>query len=161
MDKAGVGEACTSVVTEYRLRKQGQTAKYTIEIDRMTDHEIEGQLRELLWSYRCFHLFDLDDKGMTADDQKLLEDQSKVAWQTLKAAFESKSELTEEYLRDNSAGAEDKIHQQLQLWADVLQWPEGSYESGWQGIANTADECKEKIKPFLTGNLWPFIKIIR
>jgi hypothetical protein len=159
--QAGLGAACTSVVTEYRLRKRGQSAKYTIEIDRMTDVEIEEQLRELLWSYRDFHLTDLDDKGLTRDDQKSLEKQSKLAWDTLKAAFGSRSELTEEYLKDSSAGAGERIQQQLGLWKSELQWPGDSLQSGWLGSADTVDECNRKTQQFLTGNLWPFIKVIR
>ena len=127
----------------------------------MTDREIEEQLRELLWSYRCFHISDLDDKGMTADEQKRLEDQSKLAWDTLKAAFGSNEELTETYLRDTSAGAEERIQQQLTLWTNALQWPGDLYESEWVGSADTVDECKRKTQQFLTGNLWPFIKVIR
>lgn len=127
----------------------------------MTDNEIEEQLRELLWSYRCFHISDLDDKGMTADEQKQLKDQSKLAWDTLKAAFGSKKELTEPYLRDTSAGAEERIQQQLKLWTNALQWPGDSDESGWLGSADTVEECKRKTQQFLTGNLWPFVKVIR
>ncbi|CZR67592.1 uncharacterized protein PAC_17491 [Phialocephala subalpina] len=158
---AGLGAACTSVVTEYRLRKRGQSAKYTIEIDHMTDVEIEEQLRELIWSYRNFHLSDLDDKGFTADEQKRLEDQSKLAWDTLKAAFGSRRELTEEYLKDPSAGAEERIQQQLRLWTNGLQWPVDSLQSGWLGSADTVEECNRKTQQFLTGNLWPFIKVMR
>ncbi|KAL2063117.1 hypothetical protein VTL71DRAFT_6189 [Oculimacula yallundae] len=40
-DTAGLGAACTSVVTEYMSRLPEHTARYTIEIDRMTDLEIE------------------------------------------------------------------------------------------------------------------------
>jgi hypothetical protein len=127
----------------------------------MTDHEIEEQLRELLWSYRCFHISDLDDKGITADEQKRLEDQSKLAWDTLKAAFGSRRELTESYLRDTSDGAEERIQQQLTSWTNALQWPGNSNESGWLGDANSVEECKSKTQQFLTGNLWPFIKVIR
>jgi hypothetical protein len=127
----------------------------------MADSEIEEQLRELLWSYRCFHISDLDEKGMTADEQKRLEDQSKLAWDTLQAAFGSNKELTEDYLRDTSTGAEERIQQQLKVWTNLLQWPGDSYESKWLGSADTVDECKKKMQQFLTGNLWPFIKVIR
>lgn len=127
----------------------------------MTDVEIEEQLRELLWSYRNFHLSDLDDKGLTADEQKRLEKQSKLAWDTLKAAFGSRRELTEEYLKDSSAGAEERIQHQLRLWTKGLQWPGDSLQSGWLGSADTVEECNRKTQQFLTGNLWPFIKVIR
>lgn len=161
MVKAGLGAACTSVVTEYRLRKQEHTSKYTIEIDRMTDIEIEEELRELLWSYRYFHIYDLDEKEITADEQNRLEDQSKLAWDTLRAAFGSKRRLTHAYLQDSSVGAEERIQQTLKSWTTELQWPGDSYESGWVGSADTVEECNRKTQQFLTGNLWPFIKVIR
>ncbi|TVY12926.1 hypothetical protein LARI1_G009230 [Lachnellula arida] len=158
---AGLGAACTSVVTEYRLRTPEHTAKYTIEIDRMTDVEVEEQLRELLYSYRSFHIMDLDDKGVSADEQRRLELRSKLAWDTLKAAFGSKQELTEKYLRDSSSGAEERLREKLKHWTNELVWPRDSYESGWLETAGLAEECKHKTQQFLGGNLWPFIKTIR
>jgi hypothetical protein len=160
-DQSGLGAACTKVVTEYRLRTPEHTAKYTIEIDRMTDVEIEEQLRELLYSYRSFHIMDVDDKDMSADEQKRLEMRSTLAWDTLKSAFGSKQELTEKYLRDGSSGAEERLQEKLQHWTNELVWPGDSYESGWLGTAGSAEECKHKTQQFLGGNLWPFIKIIR
>ncbi len=77
--QSGMGTACTSVVMEYRLRRHLQTAKYTIEIERMTGDEINKQLRELLKSYQQYFLYDLDSKSFTADEQNRLEKQSKVA----------------------------------------------------------------------------------
>jgi hypothetical protein len=161
MAQGGLGKACTSIVTEYRLRKLGQSAKYTIEIDRMTDDEIEEQLRELLRSYRNFHMWDLDEKGMIGDDQRRLAEKSKLAWDTLKSAFGSRRELTETYLKDSSDGAEERIQQQLKSWTDSLQWPGDSSQSGWLGSAETVQEYNRKTKEFLTGTLWPFIKVIR
>jgi hypothetical protein len=161
MSQAGLGAACTSVVTEYRLRKQGQSAKYTIEIDRMTDAEIKEHLGELLWSYRNFHIWDLDEKGMTAKEQKHLEKKAKLAWDTLQSAFGSRRGLTEACLKDSSDGAEERIQQQLKLWTDSLQWPGDSHHSGWLGSAETVQEYNRKTQQFLTGGLWPFIKVIR
>ncbi|KAH7323547.1 hypothetical protein BKA65DRAFT_70778 [Rhexocercosporidium sp. MPI-PUGE-AT-0058] len=160
-DTAGLGAACTSVVTEYRLRLPKHSAKYTIEIDRMTNSEIEEQLRELLWSYRFFHITDLDDQGIRADEQARLEAQSKLAWDTLQAAFGPQRELTETYLQDPSDGAENRIQNKLKEWSSDLRWPDESHESGWLGSAETVDDCKNRTRKFLTGNLWPFIKVIR
>ncbi|KAG4437321.1 hypothetical protein IFR05_007217 [Cadophora sp. M221] len=160
-DTASLGAACTSVVTEYRSRLPQHSAKYTIEIDRMTDSEIEEQLQELLWSYRFYHITDLDDIGMGADEQARLEAQSKLAWDTLKAAFGSKRELTETYLRDPGDGAKERIQNRLKEWSSTLRWPRDSHESGWLGSAETADECKSQTQQFKIGNLWPFVKVIR
>ncbi|CZR60546.1 uncharacterized protein PAC_10442 [Phialocephala subalpina] len=120
---AGIGAVCTNVVTEYRRRQPEHTSNYTIEIDRMTNEEIGDQLKELLWSYRQFYLSDLDDKNATADDQKRLEQQSKVAWDTLQAAFGDKDILTEKLLK-KSVGAEDRIREWLEEWTEELEWPD-------------------------------------
>ena len=127
----------------------------------MTDSEIEEQLQELLWSYRKFHIWDLDKENLTADEQKHLEDKPKLAWDTLKSAFGSRRELTETYLKDTSDGAEGRIQQQLKLWTDSLQWPGDSHQNGWLGTAENVEEYNEKTKQFLTGTLWPFIKVMR
>jgi hypothetical protein len=160
-----MGRACTSVVTEYRNRKREHTAKYTIEIDCMTDDEIDEQLRELLWSYRQFHLRDREDKMVTGDELKLQEKQSKLAWDTLHAAFGnlpgSREKLTENYLQDSSDGAKERIQAQLKLWTKQLPWPAEVKQGGWLGTADTGKECSEETKNFLTGNLWPFVKVIR
>lgn len=127
----------------------------------MTDVEIEEHLQELLYSYRSFHIMDLDDKGMSADEQKQLELRSTLAWNTLKAAFGSKQELTEEYLREGSSGAEERLQEKLEHWTNELVWPGDSSTSGWLGTAGSAEECKRKTQQFLGGNLWPFVKTIR
>jgi len=161
MAQSGLGKACTNVVTEYRLRTHEQSAKYAIEIDLMTLAQIKEQLRELLWSYRDFHLSDLDKKGLTADEQKSLEAKSNLAWATLNAAFGHKKEFTETYLKDSSDGAAERIQQQLKLWTDSIQWPGESQQSMWCGNAETVEEYHKMTRQFLDGTLWPFIKVIR
>ena len=71
---SGLGAACTSIVTEYRLKTHEQPTKYTIEVDLMTDQEIAEQLHELLWSYRQFYLCDLNDTTASIDEQEPYED---------------------------------------------------------------------------------------
>jgi hypothetical protein len=127
----------------------------------MTNEEIDEQLRELLWSYRQFYLCDLDKEGTTADEQRRLQEQSRLAWDTLQAAFGSKGTLTEEYLQDSSDGAEKRVEAQLKLWTKQLQWPAEVENGGWLGTADTVEECNMKTQRFLSGNLWPFVKIIR
>jgi hypothetical protein len=148
-------------VTEYRLRQPQHKANYTIEIDCMTETEIEEQVEELLWSYRQFHLCDLDAKDFTADELRRFDEESKVAWDTLKAAFGTKAELTEEYLRDSSDGAAERIQAQLKEWTKQLHWPAELKHGGWLGTADTAKECNNEARQFLTGSLWPFVKVIR
>jgi hypothetical protein len=127
----------------------------------MTNSEIDEQLRELFWSYRCFHISNLDSKEMTMDQQQLLEKRSKLAWDTLQAAFGSKEGLTEAYLKDISSGADERIRLQLITWTKELQWPEGFNESMWRASANTVEEVQKKMEQSLSGSLWPFITVVR
>lgn len=147
-------------MTEYRLRQQEHIAKFTIEIDRMTNQEIGEQLKELLWSYRQFYLSDLDDSNATAEDQKLLEQQSKVAWAILQAAFGDKDILTETALKDKSDRAEVRIQGLLEQWTEKLEWP-NDVDAGRCEAADNCEECAEKIREILSGNLWPFIRVVR
>jgi hypothetical protein len=89
-------------------------AKYTIEIDRMTTEEITIQLEELLWSYCQFYLSDLKD--VTLKEHKRLKQQSKLAWDTLQAAFGHKDVVTEKFLKDNSESAAGKLRRSLENW---------------------------------------------
>jgi hypothetical protein len=148
-------------VTEYRLRKYEHVARYTIEIDRMTETEIAEQLQELLWSYRQFYTCDLNDKDVTADERNKLEEQSKIAWDTLKEAFGHQHILTESYLKDTTDGAAERIRSKLEEWTHQLEWPAEAEVDGWLGSAEGPEECNMKTQQFLTGNLWPFIKVIR
>ncbi len=127
----------------------------------MTDSEIEEQLFDLLWSYRDFHLSDLGERGLTADEQISLQNVSKLAWDTFRAAFGSQEELTEAYLRDSSDGAEERIQQQIRLWASLLEWPGNSHQCTWLESAETVEEYHTKMERFLVGSLSPFIKVIR
>ena len=127
----------------------------------MTDKEIDEQLRELLWSYRQFHLYDLNSNDVTADEQQSLEEQSKLAWSTLHAAFGHENLLTETFLRDTSPGAEEKLQEQLMQWTGRLPWPVNCRENGWFGTAETVETCNDQLESFRTGNLWPFVKVMR
>lgn len=125
----------------------------------MTCVEISEHLKTLLWSYRLFH-----DPHIRGDsplpEQSRLENQSRIAWETLSAAFGSRNLLTESFLQDTTVGAEDRICQQLAAWTDELQWPQDSAD-GWYGSANTMEELSELMEPFVDSSLYPFIKVIR
>jgi hypothetical protein len=156
-----LGEACTSVVTEYHNRKREHTAKYTVEIDCMTDDEIDELLRELLWNYRQYYVCDLNAQDVTADEKKEFEEQSKLAYGTLQAVFGSNKILTKEYLQDSSDGAEGRIKAQLKTWTKRLKWPVDKQKGKWLGTTDNVEKLNEKPREFSSGNLWPFVKVIR
>lgn len=127
----------------------------------MTDDEIEELVRELLWSYRQFYVCDLNEIDVKADERDELEEQSKLAFDTLRAAFGSNEVLTEEYLQDSSGGAEGRINAQLISWTKQLKWPVERHEGKWLGTADNVENLNEKPREFSSGNLWPFVKVIR
>lgn len=127
----------------------------------MTKKEIGDQMEERLQSYRHFYLSDLDDKNATLNEQKRLEQQSKVAWDTLQAAFGDKKILTEKVLNNKSVGAEDRIREWLQDWTEELESPDNADSGGWFETAETCEQCIAKTRSFLSRNLWPFIRVIR
>lgn len=49
------------MVTEYRQQKEGQMTPILIEVEYLTQNQIEEQIRDLLWSYRL--RFDPDIKS--------------------------------------------------------------------------------------------------
>lgn len=149
------------MVTEYHNRKREHTAKYTVEVDCMTDDEIDELLRELLWSYRQFYVCDLNKNDVTADERKEFEEQSKLAFDTLQVAFGANKILTKEYLQDPSDGAEERIKAQLKIWREQLKWPVKKHEGKWLGTADNVQKLNEKPREFSSGNLWPFVKVIR
>lgn len=142
------------MVTEYRLCKREHVAKYTFEVDCMTDDEIDDQLRELVWSCRQHS----SHEHATEDDINKLNEQAKVARDTLQAAFGSRENFNE-LITNIPRGAEEEIPKQLRSWIDE-SWPSEKRNDGWSGTAETVNEYHKKTKKFLD-NHWPFVKVIR
>jgi hypothetical protein len=157
--KSDGGSACTSVITEYRHRANRFREPYTIEAEYMNIAEIRGHLKELLWSFRQLYIEGIEDAASDAE-YKMYQSQSELAWHTLEAAFGHRKELTREYLQDSSEGADNRIYDQLRIWACEIDWP-GDGQGMWLSTAATADECIEKMLTFSEDSLWPFTKVIR
>ncbi|KAI9807921.1 MAG: hypothetical protein M1825_005227 [Sarcosagium campestre] len=162
-DTGDVGAACTSLVTEYRPRTQAQKENFTIEVDFMTQAEIDEQLEDLLSSHRYPYFCEHDRNS--AEQKAKIEEKSKLAWSSLDAAFGDRADLTESFLQDDADGAFDRILERLKDWSDDIEWPgqgeEGSSEGTWLSTANTAEECQQKTSAFMKDRLWPFTKVVR
>ncbi|KAK7224376.1 hypothetical protein V2G26_012379 [Clonostachys chloroleuca] len=156
-----IGSACTSVVTEYRLKKPEHMAPITLEVEYMSKSEMEDVLSELLWSYRQLYLPNVQSHKTSTKDYERYTRESAQAWSALEAAFKHKSEFNESFLRDMSDGAIDKIESQLITWSREIDWPAGGANGIWRSTAVTPRECSEKTAIFMSNRYWPFTKIIR
>jgi hypothetical protein len=156
-----IGAACTSVVTEYRLKTRDHTDPITIEVEYLSNPEIEELIRELLWKYRQFYLPEIEEDKVDAKDYARYQRESEHAWSALEAAFKHQILFKSEFLKDMSEGALERITQQLIQWTRELDWPEGGNTGTWKSSANTAEDCCEKTSVFMKDRFWPFTKIIR
>lgn len=156
-----IGAACTSVVTEYRHKTKDHRAPITIEVEYLSNPEIEDLIRELLWKYRQIFLPHINQDSIDAEDYMRYLRESTQAWSALEAAFKHQSQFSEGFLRDTSAGALERVSRQLIRWTRDLVWPEGGDSGRWTSTASTAEECCEKTSVFMNDRFWPFTKIIR
>lgn len=154
------GTACTSVITEYRLKASHHTAPFTIEVEYLEDEEIEEVVRELLWDYRQLYLPGAEQE-LNAEEYKKCCEQSELAWSTLEAAFGDQRGFKKELLRDNSDEAKKRALDSFSQWIQELHWPEGGRNGIWQSTAQDAEECCEKTGQFMENRLWPFTKVVR
>lgn len=154
------GNACTSVITEYRLKAPHHTAPFTIEVEYLSEAEIEEIVKELLWDYRQLYLPGVEQE-LSVDEYKKCCEQSELAWSTLGAAFGDRREFRKELLRDNSDEAKEKALALLLQWTQELDWPEGGSDGMWRSTAQDAEECCEKTGRFMENRLWPFTKVVR
>ena len=151
------GMACTSVVTEYHQKKQHHTARITIEVEYLSDADLDEFIEELVWSYRQFFL-----KEWTENDKDFNKQQaeSETALSALKAAFGHHENLESLFGDDSSEGLK-AIKDRLLGWCSDLAWPEASNSGLWSSTAETAGECCDKTAIFMSDRFWPFTKVIR
>lgn len=136
-----------------------------MEVEHLSQNEIQDLIKELVWNYRKLYLPGVDREEVSAVDYKKYDRESELAWATLEAAFKHRHEFKPEFLRDMAEGASDRIVDQLIQWTKDIEWPNGGDGSGtsgvWNSTAQTADECCAKTAAFMKDRLWPFTKIIR
>ncbi|KAJ4122799.1 hypothetical protein NW768_010244 [Fusarium equiseti] len=155
------GQACTSVITEYRQMRLRHTAPITIEVAYLSAPEIRDLIQELLWSYRQLFLPSVESEETSEQDYNRFMRESEQACSALHAAFKHKRQFTQSFAQDMSNGALERITEQLVDWASEIEWPTGGRDGLWISTAQTADGCVEKTKLFMQDRFWPFTKIIR
>ncbi|KFY43837.1 hypothetical protein V494_01801 [Pseudogymnoascus sp. VKM F-4513 (FW-928)] len=158
--KAGAdGTACTSAATEYRKIRASDPDVYNVEIECMNEGEIEGLLQQCVVDYRQYHLRDLDHP-LANSEEELLQKKAKVAWDTIAAAFGNTPGCTERRFRDQAISI-DYIQREVRTWKDGIQWPVGFNAPGVLIHSAVPEDCVSRIDNFLSGRIWPFVKVVR
>ena len=146
-------------MTEYRQKTDQHTAPFTIEVERLTTSEIHHLLKELVWNYRqLYHPGSLNNGSSDHGHDETRVDYerlSSLAWSTLETAFKHKREFNQDFLRDESQGAMDRITNTLIEWTNDIIWP------GTTITVETAKACSRMLTGFMKDRLWPFMKVIR
>lgn len=157
-----MGAACTSVVTEYRLKTSNHKARITIEVEYLSMSGIEDLVKEVLWSYRRRHLLDAQNDDICENERAKLKRESDQAWSSLEAAFGHRKGFSKDWLtKDMSEEGLAMVTDQIMQGAQEIDWPAGADSGKWTSTADTADECCEKTSVFMQDQFWPFTKRIQ
>jgi hypothetical protein len=132
---------------------------YNVEIECMNDGEIEGLLRQCVVDYRQHHLPDLDSP-LDSSEAEALKKKAKIAWDTLTAAFGNTPGCTEERFRDQAIST-DYIQREVHAWKNGIRWPAGFNAPGVLIHSAIPEDCVIRIDTFLSGRIWPFVKVVR
>ncbi|KAF2104448.1 hypothetical protein NA57DRAFT_70653 [Rhizodiscina lignyota] len=159
-ETSDAGTACTSVITEFRQRRPHQTTPFTIEVEYLSESNIEETVKELLWSYSQLYLPEVE-QDLNGEDYKRCQEESAVAWSTLQAAFDNRTEFREDLFRDTSDEGQRKALGLLLQWTRELDWPRGGRDGSWTSTARNADKCREITRELMQNRIWPFTKVIR
>lgn len=154
------GSAVTSYVTEYRYRKSYHKAPFTIEADFLTAKETATEIKELLHDYQGAFRESIK-RDTTPTEYEGIIRRSNLALSTLQSIFSEHDDVSEEFLQDQSPGAEEDILQHLQSLVSSLTWPEGVVDGEWITMAYSAGEYHEKIKDLSQEGLFPLIRVVR
>ena len=102
---------------------------------------------------------------LTPTEFEAAENKSHAAKQIFETAFgttqSSQPSFDPEAIKDESEGAYERILGQLRQWGRALQWPTGMVDGNWEASAETAEEVRELVGPFIQCGLWVFVRITR
>lgn len=152
--------ACTSVVTEYRQKTRDHLSPITIEVEYLSEREIDDLIKEQLWNYKQIFLPGMEDNTVDSEDHERLQKESEQAWSALEAGFKHQKEFNKELLSDVTKEGLEKATAKLVQWAHELEW-HGDRSGLGKATADTAEECCEMTSVFMEDRFWPFTKIIR
>jgi hypothetical protein len=149
------------VVTEYRQKTREHTSPITIEVEYLSEREIEDLIKEQLWNYRQIFLPGVEEDTVDPKDYARFQRESEQAWSALEAGFKHQREFNKNLLSDMTEGGLEKATAKLVQWAHELEWPDGDRSGLWKATADTAEECCDMTSVFMEDRFWPFTKIIR
>ena len=130
-----------------------------IEVEYLTQNQIEEQVRDLLFSYRLGYASDIKSTG---EEYRRIQREARRAWSTLRAAFGHRKEFSEKFLSHELDGAFETAASKLIEWTRDIAWPKTEGNEGiWIATAENAKEYCDKTHKFMQDRLWPFTKIIR
>lgn len=155
------GSACTSVITEFRQKQQGQTTNIHVEIETYSKESIRDYVKELFWSYQKVLVGDVDAVTATTQEMTALRNESALAWSALATAFSHHAMFSREWLDKSSLADREAIETQLVAWADELEWPADWRDGCLHLDVGTAQEFRKETELFSKDRYWPFTKIIR
>ncbi|KAI1130430.1 hypothetical protein F5Y10DRAFT_289396 [Nemania abortiva] len=158
---ASAGAACTCVVTEYHYR-QGDDC--VIEIERYSLDEIRNQVKDLLLSYRHFHLHrnDLDTRATgeapDKENEKATENTARLAIDKLKSMFRN-------HIKDEAFLLANEALDTMYQWVEEAEKLLTTYGENSTG---TLDECASTLSRLTSEGpsaddltIWPFIKKVK
>ncbi|KAJ5946030.1 hypothetical protein N7454_002869 [Penicillium verhagenii] len=166
---SGSGRACTSVVTEFRYVNEDHPGPYSIEAIFMSPKEVTELLEELLRSFRLYYC-EASFKEISTEEQKSLRYAASSAEDTLESLFGSQPGWNEDFLRDETEGAEKDILAKLEEWAELVVSlrPSGTDSLVYTTVAKNLRRCTETLDHLVAETyedgkpaLWPFIKLLR
>ena len=153
--------ACTTVVTEYRKRRESDNAAYTVEVECMSHQEIEDLLQQSVTDYKRYHLLDLNSSERVENGEvEMLRKKAQLAWDTLKAVFENHDECSEDFFQ-NAGNPASALTQMVLGWKNELVWPEGFDTCVVLPTAEDVPNCVAQIESFVQVWIWPFVKVVR
>lgn len=125
----------------------------------MNEGEIEDLLQQSVVDYRQYHLRD-PDHPLPSSEEEILQKKAKVAWDTLRAAFGNTPGCTEVRFQDQAISLE-YIQREVRAWKDGIHWPVGFNSPGVLIHSAVPEDCVRRIDTFLSGRIWPFVKVVR
>ncbi|QDS70628.1 hypothetical protein FKW77_000678 [Venturia effusa] len=152
------GSSITSVPTEYRRCRKGDTALLTMEVDHLTRDEMIDKISSALTDFRCLYL----PENKNVEDESIKE-ASEMGFDVLKSLFSHQHRFSKAFLRNMEADGEGIIQDELLSWFDDIVWPDGwDVDSRvWQTTASYPNEYQAFMQQLHNSGLWVFTNIIR
>ncbi|RDI82826.1 hypothetical protein Vi05172_g7111 [Venturia inaequalis] len=152
------GSSITSVPTEYRRRRNDDTALLTMEVEHLTREEMINKISGALTDFRCLYL----PENKNVEDDSIRE-VSEMGFDVLKSLFSHQSRFNKTFLRNMEEDGEGKVQDELLSWFEEIAWPNGwDVDSRiWRTTATSPTDYQAFMQQLHSSGLWIFTNIIR